>query len=158
MTVLVDLEYASVNPNVKAFLMAIRLGEGTLSPEGYNMIVGGGIFTDMSTHPDRLVLLSKLRIYSTAAGAYQIIYPTYLGLCSQYGFSDFEPATQDLMAIALIYERNAIADIEAGNLQSAIAKCAVEWASLPGSTAGQRTEAYVAVENCYLANGGILSA
>ena len=152
-----DLQAALKHPNVQAFLRAIRLGEGTEDEAGYNRIVGGGMFSDDSTHPHIKVFLPKYQVYSTAAGAYQIIFPTWTGLTKQYGFPDFSPECQDEAAVALIAEKHALDDVVSGDLKSAVQKCAAIWASLPGSTAGQRTESYHAVEQVYLANGGKLS-
>jgi muramidase (phage lysozyme) len=151
------LKNALHNPNVLAFLRAIRLGEGTSDEAGYHRIVGGGTFADDSVHPRVKVFIPKYQVYSTAAGAYQIIWPTWAALCKQYGFTDFTPETQDEAAVALIIGRRALDDVIAGNLKSAVQKCAQEWASLPGSTAGQRTEAFEDVQNEYLAHGGRLS-
>lgn len=143
-------------PNMRAFLNAIRLGEGTQGEIGYYTIVGGQTFTDDSKHPKVLVTIPQYGVKSTAAGAYQIIWPTWQGLVRQYGFSDFTPETQDLAAVALIAEKKAVQDVLDGRLADAIKKCSTIWASLPGSTAGQRTESYEAVERVYLASGGVL--
>ena len=152
-----DLQEALTEPNVRAFLKAIRLGEGTSDEAGYNRIVGGGTFTDDSTHPRIKVHIPRYDVYSTAAGAYQIIWPTWSGLTRQYGFPDFSPECQDEAAVALIAEKKALDDVKAGRLAEAVAKCAPIWASLPGSTAGQRTESYAAVEQEYLDHGGTLA-
>ena len=152
-----DLQDALKNQNVQAFLRALRLGEGTSDEAGYNRIVGGGTFADDSVHPHIKVFLPKYQVYSTAAGAYQITFPTWTGLCKQYAFPDFSPESQDEAAVALIAERHALDDVIAGNLASAVQKCAAEWASLPGSTAGQRTEDFKAVQQVYLSNGGTLN-
>lgn len=151
-----DLQTLLANANVAAFLKAIRLGEGTQDPAGYTRIVGGEQFTDLSTHPNVRVWIDRYRVYSTAAGAYQITHPTWAGLMAQYQFPDFSQASQDLMAVALIAGRAAINSVMSGDLQDAVARCSAEWASLPGSTAGQRTEAFDAVQSCYLSNGGSL--
>ena len=45
----------------------------------------------------------------------------------------------------------------AGRLSNAISKCAAEWASLPGSTAGQRTESFARVAQVYQDHGGSLA-
>lgn len=153
----IDLKAALDNPNVRAFLKAIRLGEGTSDEMGYYRIVGGGTFSDDSKHPNVKVYIKRYDVHSTAAGAYQIINPTWRGLVKQYGFEDFTPDSQDEAAVALIAGRRALTDIKAGRLPTAIKKCADEWASLPGSTAGQRTESYEAVEQVYIANGGIVT-
>lgn len=152
-----DLREYAKNPNVRAFLRAIRLGEGTSDPAGYFRIVGGGKFVKTDTHPRVRVYIARYRVYSTAAGAYQIIYPTFRGLVRKYGFKDFTPETQDLMAIALIVGVGAIAHVMAGNLGSAIQKCSREWASLPGSKAGQRVEKFEDVKTAYITAGGTLA-
>jgi muramidase (phage lysozyme) len=100
------------------------------------------------------VWIPKYQVWSTAAGAYQIIHPTWEGLVTQYGFPDFEPPSQDCMAVALIAEKGALDMIIAGDLAGAVAACASIWASLPGSQAGQHMEAFDAVQTCYLENGG----
>ncbi len=152
-----DLKAALQNANVQAFLRAIRLGEGTSDEAGYNRIVGGGTFADDSVHPHVRVFIPKYQVYSTAAGAYQIIWPTWQKLCLQYSFPDFTPESQDEAAVALIAGRHALDDVIAGRLEDAVGKCSAEWASLPDSTAGQRTESYEAVENEYLTHGGKLT-
>ena len=152
-----DLQAALEQRNVQAFLKAIRLGEGTLDEAGYYRIVGGGTFTDDSAHPKVKVYIPRYDVHSTAAGAYQIIFPTWSGLCRQYDFPDFTPASQDEAAVALIAEKHALGDVKAGRLADAVAKCASIWASLPGSDAGQRTESFDAVELTYLQNGGTIA-
>ena len=141
-------------PNVRAFLKAIRLGEGTSDSEGYYRLVGGGSFTDTSKHPNVRVWINRYHVWSTAAGAYQIINPTWRGLLNKYAFPDFTPQCQDEAAVALIAGRKALVDVKEGRFAEAVKKCAAEWASLPGSTAGQRTESFDAVLAVYLANGG----
>jgi muramidase (phage lysozyme) len=149
-----DIQTALQVPNVRAFLKAIRLGEGTSDELGYYRIVGGGTFSDDSAHPNVKVHIDRYSVNSTAAGAYQIINPTWRGLVKQYGFPDFSPECQDEAAVALIAGRKALQDVKDGKLPTAIRKCSEEWASLPGSKAGQRTESYEAVEQVYIANGG----
>ena len=145
------------HPNVWAFLKAIRLGEGTSDDAGYYRIVGGGTFTDDSQHPRVRVHIPRYDVYSTAAGAYQIIWPTWKGLVIKYAFSDFTPQSQDEAAVALIEGRSALPAIRQGDLKKAIELCNKEWASLPGSPYGQRTEDYAAVEKVYVDAGGVLA-
>ena len=152
-----DLQDALKLLNVQAFLNAVRLGEGTSDELGYYRIVGGGTFTDDSVHPHVKVFLPKYNVYSTAAGAYQIIFPTWTGLCKQYDFPDFTPQSQDEAAVALIAEKHALEDVKAGRLEDAVAKCAAIWASLPGSTAGQRTEDFAKVQEMYISHGGTIA-
>lgn len=152
-----SLKLALQNPNVYAFQHAIRLGEGTPGDIGYYTIVGGQTFSDDSHHPNVRVWLPKYKVWSTAAGAYQIIFRTWVNLLRQYDFDDFSPESQDMAAVALIYGRGALDDVMAGNLKEAVRKCSAEWASLPGSTAGQRMESFEAVQNEYLNHGGKLA-
>lgn len=152
-----DLQAALKAANMQAFLKAIRLGEGTSDELGYYRIVGGQTFTDDSVHPHIKVFLPKYNVHSTAAGAYQIIFPTWTGLCKQYNFPDFTPECQDEAAVALIAEKHALGDVMFGDLKAAVQKCSAIWASLPGSTAGQRTEDFDKVQQVYLDNGGTLA-
>lgn len=148
------IQAALEHPNVRAFLKAIRLGEGTTDEAGYYRIVGGGSFQDDGQHPNVRVWISRYGVYSTAAGAYQIINKTWRGLLRQYNFPDFSPESQDEAAVALIAGRKALQDVQAGRFEAAVAKCAAEWASLPGSKAGQRIAPLSSVLAVYLANGG----
>lgn len=149
-----DLQAALNNTNVCAFLKAIRLGEGTSDDAGYHRIVGGKMFTDDSQHPNVRVWIERYKVWSTAAGAYQIVNRTWRGLLKEYDFPDFSPDCQDEAAVALIAGRKALEDVKEGRFAKAVEKCADEWASLPGSDAGQRTESFDAVLAVYLANGG----
>lgn len=151
------LQSMLLNQNVQAFLKAIRLGEGTSDAAGYYRLVGGGNFIDDSRHPNVRVFINRYNVWSTAAGAYQIINPTWRGLVKQYGFEDFTPDTQDEAAVALIKGRSALNDVITGHFAAAIEKCSAEWASLPGSTAGQRTERFADVLKVYQDNGGIVA-
>ena len=151
-----EIKDAMKNSNVQAFLKAIRLGEGTLDAKGYNRIVGGQLFSDMSKHPQVKVWIPRYKVWSSAAGAYQIIYPTWVGLVKYYKFDNFEPETQDLAAIALIKGRRALDDVAIGDFYKAIYKCSKEWASLPGSKAGQRIENINDITQVYKDNGGII--
>lgn len=153
-----DISGALKNTNVQAFLRAIRLGEGTSDDDGYRRIVGGGLFDSFAKHPRRPVYLPRYRVWSTAAGAYQIIYPTWIGLVRQYGFVDFSPINQDRAAVALISEKHALDDVVAGNARQAAHLCRDIWASLPDATAGQRVVTAQAFTSEYLRWGGVLAA
>jgi muramidase (phage lysozyme) len=152
-----DLQKALTHQNVTAFLKAIRLGEGTTDDLGYYRIVGGGTFTDDSQHPRVRVYIKRYDVHSTAAGAYQIIWPTWKTLQGRYNFPDFSPECQDEAAVALIEGRGALLAVKQGRLADAVKLCAAEWASLPGSTAGQRTESYENVRQVFMNNGGVLA-
>ena len=122
--------------NRQAFLQMIgqsEVGQSLINEtdSGYNVLVGATpsnplTFSDYSTHPN--ILNSALD--STAAGLYQINHPTWQTLCVQTGLTDFSPGTQDQMAIQLIANKGALADVDAGNFSSACQKCGPVWASL----------------------------
>lgn len=148
------LEEALVDGNVKAFLAVIRAGEGTSDEDGYRRMFTGPLFDSFADHPRQLHKSGNLS--STAAGAYQFLAKTWDGLVSQYHFADFSPHNQDLGAVALIKGRGALADVIAGDIETAIRKCALEWASLPGSPYGQPTRTPAQALETYRLAGGYL--
>lgn len=127
------------SPRVRAFLRLIREGETSQGEIAYRTIVGGGQFEDFADHPRQLVSLPSLGVNSTAAGAYQFLARTWDGCAKYLGLPDFSPESQDLAAVYLIAGRNALQDVLNGDLDAAIDKCRLEWASLPGSPYGQPT-------------------
>lgn len=149
--------------NRAAFLQMVALSEcgAALLAEtdnGYNVVVGATAsspttFDDYSTHPRIYVAAYN----STAAGRYQINWPTFQTLSRQTGLTDFSPATQDAMALQLCANKGALADIDAGNIAAAIAKCAPVWASLPGYTYGQHTNAQSTLLAWYAQAGGAIA-
>lgn len=129
--------------NVLAFLDMLAWSEGTstikASDDGYNVLVGGKLFSDYSQHPRVLVDLPRYKIKSTAAGRYQFLARTWDAIVRNYGFKGrFIPEAQDLAAIKLLIECGAMPFIKAGDIRQAIAKAAPIWASLPGAGYGQR--------------------
>lgn len=58
--------------NVLAFLDMLAWSEGTStirgSDNGYNVVVGGGLFNGYADHPRLKVYLPRYKVYSTAAG------------------------------------------------------------------------------------------
>ncbi len=134
-----------VTPQRKAFLDALAVGEGTdngrqqTRNHGYDVIVGGSLFTDYSKHPNQLVRL-RPGLSSTAAGRYQLLSKYYGHYKDLLGLPDFSPDSQDQIALQQISERRALADIDAGRIADAVKKLNTIWASLPGSPYGQRTE------------------
>lgn len=153
-----ELLAISREPNVAAFLRAIRLGEGTKDDAGYRRIVGGGMADSLADHPRKMVWLPRYGVHSSAAGAYQFLGKTWDGLVRQYGFPSFAPQWQDAGAVGLIIGRKALDAVRRGDIRAAIALCRNEWASLPGSPYGQRTEAMDAVLLEYRKWGGTLTA
>lgn len=150
--------------NVCAFLDLIAWSEGTdngrqpTKDDGYDVIVGGGLFDSYADHPRRLISLPALGIKSTAAGRYQILsrywdhYRTQLGLKG-----GFTPENQDRIALQLIRECKALDDIKAGRIQQAIHKCRSRWASLPGAGYGQHEHKISNLIAAYSKAGGALA-
>jgi lysozyme len=167
----------SADANVQAFLAMIRVSEGTARADNpYAVVYGyGATISDFSDHPaitgewrgaplDSLGPSYAGKI-STAAGAYQIIKPTWLGCKRAMALPDFSPASQDLAATYLIRERGALDDVRAGNFDAAVAKCAntnppgmasnAVWASLPGANApGQAMQRLDTLRTAYADAGG----
>ncbi|WP_260431107.1 glycoside hydrolase family 24 protein [Burkholderia stagnalis] len=141
------------NTNVQAFLRMVRVGEGTAGPNGYTTLFGGGQFSDMSRHPN--IKVTRGGYTSTAAGAYQILYSTWLEAQAALGLPDFSPASQDLAACWLIKRRGALADVQNGAVATAIGKCNKEWASLAGSPYGQPTLTLAQDEANFASFGGV---
>lgn len=149
--------------NVLAFLDMLAWSEGTDHPnqrsenDGYDVIVGGGLFSDYADHPRRLIALPRLGIKSTAAGRYQLLSRYWDAYRKQLGLRDFGPTSQDRVALQQIRERRALADIKAGRIEQAIAKCRNIWASLPGAGYGQHEHRLDALLATYCAAGGELA-
>lgn len=166
-------------PNVAAFLGCIRVLEGTSAPDGYRALYGwrpglaDRLFVDTSVHPQRRFWIHTGREVqpgesfgptdtTTAAGAYQITWPTwssYQRWCAAQGMprAAFDQAGQDACAIWLIQRAGAYADVAAGRFQVALVKCSPTWASLPYSTAQQNPKDYDAAELAYRNCGGTLA-
>lgn len=129
--------------NLSAFLDTLAFSEGTdngkqpTKDRGYDVIVGGDLFSGYKDHPRKLVYLPRLGIKSTAAGRYQILARFYDAYKILLKLPDFSPESQDKIAIQLIKECKAIGDIEDGRIENALTKCRSRWASLPGAGYGQ---------------------
>lgn len=146
----------TLEPNVAAFLAMIRAAEGTAGPNGYRTLFGGELFDHYADHPRRRVRkpLGSQLITSTAAGAYQFLERTWDDVAATLELTDFSPAAQDVAAVYLIRRRGALADVRAGRFEAAVQKCALEWASLPGSPYGQPVKTLDQVRRVYAAAGG----
>lgn len=146
--------------NLAAYLDMLGFSEGTdngrqpTRDHGYDVLVGGGLFSSYADHPRILVDLPRLGIKSTAAGRYQLLARYYDVYKRQLGLLDFGPAAQDAIAVQQIRERGALADIKAGRLADAIAKCRNIWASLPGAGYGQHEHTFEELRAHYLLCGG----
>lgn len=131
-------EQISPDTRLAAFLAVIRRFE---SNDDYGRLYGaGGRFNNFTRHP-RIFIPINLPGYenkkSSAAGAYQINAPTYDEFAPRLGITDFSPASQDAIAVALLKNTGAYDAILAGDITGAFRLASKRWASLPGSTAGQ---------------------
>jgi len=120
------------DPRVRALLDTISYAEGTSGPEGYRTMFTGKKFDTSQgwKHPDTVMRGGGYS--SSAAGRYQMLTPTYQMAAKATGTSGFSPAEQDLQAVFLIDNRQALDPLLRGeNISSVINQLAPEWASLP---------------------------
>lgn len=129
----------------RALIDAIAWAEGATAQ--YNIMVGGGTFSDYSGHPvdtgempSSGIYIDRLNNYSTAAGRYQFLYSNYNGLKTKGLFSTgFNPEEQDRAALSLVVDKRGVtqSDLEtavtSNNFVPVFDKLALEWASLPYS-------------------------
>lgn len=144
--------------NLRAFLAMIGVSEGTArlgSNGGYDVLVGGTLFDGYEDHPREVVNLSR-RLKSTAAGRYQILERIWDYYSKRMGLTDFSPESQDLVAVRLIKECDALEDIDAGRIETAIKKCRRIWASFPGAGYGQHENKLAGLLEAYKAAGGVI--
>jgi muramidase (phage lysozyme) len=151
--------------NLSAFLDTVavsELGEAILadpiSDDGYRVLVGSvpgsiHIFNDYSRHPHILERINP-NMASTAAGRYQVLAKYADVYTVQLKLPDFGPESQDKIAIELIAECHALADIEAGAIALALVKCSSRWASLPGAQYGQHVNQIEDLLASYVKAGG----
>jgi muramidase (phage lysozyme) len=149
-----------MTPNLQAFLDALAYSEIgpallAVSDNGYNVLVGSTpahplLFHNYADHPN----VFNAETNSDAAGRYQIMHRIWLAYKAQLNLPNFEPDSQDKIALQLIKECHALADIEAGNFAAAITKCRSRWASLPGAGYGQHEQKLADLQAAYVAAGG----
>jgi len=150
------LEKFRQTPEGQRLLKTIRFAEGTAGPKGYQTMFGGGTFSDLSRHPDRVIRSGGYA--SAAAGAYQFLPGTWQTQASRLGLQRFGPAEQDLAALSLA--RNRLMDIggletvrKEGLSQRVAAALAPEWASFPTESGrsyyGQPVKSLAALQQYY---------
>jgi lysozyme len=157
--------------NLQAFLWMIRVAEGTSKSTGYQSQWPSREF-DISNpkrsdgtinpayqfkdHPKEVRTANG--IPSSAAGAYQFLYKTWVNCKTVLGLPDFGPQSQDRAAIYLLSLNNSIEDIKKGNFAEALYKNRKTWASLPGANyPGQGMRSYDLLVNVYKKAGGKLA-
>jgi muramidase (phage lysozyme) len=149
----------SYSANLAAFLDMLAFSEGTkgLGDDGYNKLVNpGGFFDSYATHPNQLIEV-RPGLKSTAAGRYQFLSTYWPHYSDMLSLPDFGPASQDTWAVQLIREQRALADVEAGRIEAAVAKCANIWASLPGAGYNQPEHSLTVLLAKFTEFGGVLA-
>ena len=160
----------SQNDNVRAFLQMIQTSEGTAHAADPYAVCYGYRHTvqDFADHPAILGEWGGESIanlgpeyagkVSTAAGAYQIIRPTWKGCKRALALPDFSPPSQDAAAIWIIREAGALDAVKAGDFDQAVSLCAKQWASLPGANApGQGMRRLSDLRTAYVQAGGTVA-
>jgi muramidase (phage lysozyme) len=121
-----------ITPERRALLNTIRYAEGTWkgdSAAGYQVLYGGGRFSDLSRHPEIIV---RRTYTSAAAGAYQFLPGTWKRAAQNLRLRDFRPPSQDQAALHLVEQRGALQAFDRQGLSAEVlARLAPEWASLP---------------------------
>lgn len=122
---------------------------------GYKVLVGSTpskplLFDDYSDHPN----VFNVAINSTAAGRYQLLHRFWSYYKHLLMLTDFGPSSQNSVAIQQIKESQALADVNAGNVESAVFKCSHIWASLPGNTYKQHQNKIDDLKDVYIKAGG----
>ena len=150
--------------NRHAFLDMIAYSEGTSKigkNDGYDVLVGSKPnnmirIDDLSRHP-RITVQIRAGLWSSAAGRYQFIWPTWSRLQAKLRLTDFGRDSQDRAALALIDECGALQMIDKGEIADAINACSPIWASLPGAGYGQHENDMAALIAIYQLKGGHLA-
>ena len=109
-------------------------GRQKIRNHGYDVIVGGELFTDYPDHPRKSCHAKPKILKSTGAGRYQLL-PVADAYRKQLGLKDF-PKSQDAV-LQQIKERGALPMIDRGDIRQAIDRCSNIWASTAGRCYGQ---------------------
>lgn len=141
------------NPYIRAFLDTISLAEGTyyVGVKGYKMFYGNNFFDSFEEHPDTVhcCRINNKEVCSSAAGRYMFLKRTWDTIAEKLDLHDFSLLNQDVAAIYLMYEKNALQDIKQNRFKESIAKVKDIWASLPGSLLNQPTKQYRPLRQFY---------
>ena len=128
-----------INNQRKAFLDMLAWSEGTdngrqkTRNHGYDVIVGGELFTDYLITSRKLVTLNP-KLKSTGADATSF-FPVG-GMPTAAWPERLLSEKSDAVALQQIKERGALPMIDRGDIRQVIDRCNI-WASLPGAGYGQ---------------------
>ena len=129
-----------INNQRKAFLDMLAWSEGTdngrqkTRNHGYDVIVGGELFTDYPITPRKLVTLNPNS--NQQAPDATSFFPVG-GMPTASSLPERLPEKSDAVALQQIKERGALPMIDRGDIRQAIDRCSNIWASLPGAGYGQ---------------------
>ena len=126
-----------INNQRKAFLDMLAWSEGTdngrqkTRNHGYDVIVGGELFTGLLRSPSQ-TCHAKPKTQINRRRTLPASFPLVDAHRKQLGLKDFSPKSQDAVALQQIKERGALPMIDRGDIRQAIDRCSNIWASLPG--------------------------
>ena len=155
--------------NLAAFLTTISISEGTSRvPDSYRCCYGyAHTIANLGDHPfctgewhgEPLDSLGPEYVgkFSTAAGRYQINWPTWEMCKRALHLENFEPPSQDAAATFLIKQKGALDAVITGHFEDAVGLCRGVWASLPGGNSGQPEHALAELQQAYTDAGGALA-
>jgi muramidase (phage lysozyme) len=147
-----------LNPYISSFLDVIAYAEGTYGDHGtgdkyhgYKQCFAGHHFTSFKDHPQVTVsaFMGKKKLYSSAAGRYQLLDTTWDYIQKKLDLKAFCPLAQDIAALYLLDKKRAIPDILLYKLTDACKKTNTIWASLPGSPYGQPTKSIESIRRFF---------
>ena len=130
-----------INNQRKAFLDMLAWSEGTdngrqkTRNHGYDVIVGGELFTDYSDHPRKLVTLNP-KLKSTAPDATSFFPVGGMPYRKQFTWKTSLRKVRTLWHCSRLSD-GALPMIDRGDIRQAIDRCSNIWASLPGAGYGQ---------------------
>jgi len=130
---------AELSREARALLETIA---GPESAGNYDIIYGGGRFSDYADHPRQYVTITSgpnKGQKSSAAGKYQFLGSTWDDQAQKLGLTDFSPASQDMAAWNLAQEeyrrdtgRDLQADLASGDISRVAPSLRNQWTSMPG--------------------------
>lgn len=163
----------NASTNIAAMLHAIASAEGTAGqPDPYRVCFGySHVIKDLREHPAITGEWTGKRLsdsmcagaglgpgcVSSAAGKYQIIKRTWVGVRDKLGLPDFSPASQDAAAVELLRQRGALGPLQRGDFAGAVQAARKEWASLPGAGYGQGERSIAWLTAKFQDAGGVLA-
>ena len=130
-----------INNQRKAFLDMLAWSEGTdngrqkTRNHGYDVIVGGELFTGLLRSPSQ-TCHAKPKLKSTGAGMLSFFPVGGMPTASSLAWKTSLRKVRTLWHCSRLRERGALPMIDRGDIRQAIDRCSNIWASLPGAGYG----------------------